>query len=309
MKGSDPAWMKAQKKANNENQWFTQEFIELATKRMANEFLSDKTLETISNQYNIPETNPYPKKVGIVMAGNIPLVGMHDWICTFLTGNYSCIKLSSKDQVLFKHISDLLLSWDEEMKRYIAISTMIPNCEAYIATGSNNSSLYFEFYFRKYPSIIRKNRTSVAVLDGSESADELEKLADDVFTYFGLGCRNVTKLYVPLNYDFIPLLEVFKKYDYLSNNNKFKNNYEYNLALHILNNRFYMTNGAILLVEDKSVFSSIGQIHYEYFTELNNVNSGFQNNNDIQCIVGNGYLLLGLLNVLHLLILLMEQIL
>ena len=294
MQGSKSEWLDAQKKANNQNQWFTQEFIGLATRRISKEYLNVETLNKIASQYNIPDINADPKKVGIVMAGNIPLVGFHDWICVFLTGNYSYIKLSSRDEALFKHIAETLFTWNEEMKDYIIISTMIPNCEAYIATGSNNSSMYFEYYFRKYPSIIRKNRTSVAILDGSESTEQLEKLADDVFSYFGLGCRNVTKIYVPTNYNFIPLLDAFKKYDYLSNNNKFKNNYEYNLALHILNNRYYMTNGTILLVEDQSVSSPIGQLHYEYYSELNNVRNTLEKNKDIQCIIGNDYVPFGI---------------
>lgn len=293
MQGTDTKWLNAQKKANHANQWFTQEFIQLAINRIATEFLSNETLEKIAHQYKIPEVNADPKKVGIVMAGNIPLVGFHDWLCVFLTGNFSFIKLSSRDEVLFKHLADTLFSWNDEMKNYIVISPMIPNCEAYIATGSNNSSLYFEYYFGKYPSIIRKNRTSVAVLEGTESTDQLERLADDVFTYFGLGCRNVTKLYVPANYNFVPLLDAFKKYDYLSNNNKYKNNYEYNLALHILNNRYYMTNGTILLVEEKSIFSPIGQLHYEYYTELKDVNDALLKNEDIQCLTGKNYLPFG----------------
>ena len=293
MKGSDTGWINAKKKANIENQWFTPQFIELATNRIANEFSNSETLNKIAHRYNIPDTNSDPKKVGVVMAGNIPLVGFHDWVCVFLTGNYSYIKLSSRDEALFKHIAETLLTWNEEMKDYIVISSMIPNCEAYIATGSNNSSMYFEYYFRKYPSIIRKNRTSVAILDGSESTEQLEMLADDVFSYFGLGCRNVTKIYVPANYNFLPLLEAFKKYDYLSNNNKYKNNYEYNLALHILNNRYYMTNGAILLIEDKSISSPIGQLHYEYYSDINNVKSTLENNEQIQCIIGNDYVPFG----------------
>jgi hypothetical protein len=293
MKGSDIVWLNAQKKANNENQWFSPQFIELATKRIAKEFLNAKTLEKIIHEYKIPDINSDPKKVGIVMAGNIPLVGFHDWICVFITGNYSNVKLSSRDEALFKHIAETLFKWNGEMKEYIVINSMIPNCEAYIATGSNNSSMYFEYYFRKYPSIIRKNRTSVAILDGNESVDQLQSLADDVFSYFGLGCRNVTKIYVPTNYNFIPLLDAFKKYDYLSTNNKYKNNYEYNLALHILNNRYYMSNGNLLLVEDKSIFSPIGQLHYEFYSDLNNVKTSLNDNEEIQSIIGNNYVHFG----------------
>src|SRR4051812_6551940 len=171
------------------------------------------------------------------MAGNIPLVGLHDFLCVFISGHYAMIKPSTRDEALIRHIADKLIEWNGEAEKYIRTSALIRNCDAYIATGSNNSARYFDYYFKKYPSIIRRNRTSVAVLTGKESEAELEKLSDDVYQYFGLGCRNVTKILVPKGYDFVPLLNAFKKWDYLINHHKFKNNYDYNLAIHILNNR------------------------------------------------------------------------
>jgi hypothetical protein len=162
---------------------------------------------------------------------------------------------------------------------------MIPNCDAYIATGSNNSSRYFEYYFRKYPSIIRKNRTSVAILTGRETEEELEGLADDVHLYFGLGCRNVTKIYVPRNYDFLPLLSAMGKYNYLINHHKYKNNYDYNLAIHILNNQYYMSNDSLLLVENMAPFSRISQLHYEFYTDEQAVRQQVKENENIQCLV------------------------
>ena len=144
---------------------------------------------------------------------------------------------------------------------------MLKGCDAYIATGSNNSSRYFDYYFGKYPHIIRRNRTSAAILTGDETDEELEKLADDVYQYFGLGCRNVTKIYVPEGYDFIPILEAFKKYNYLADHHKYKNNYDYNLALHLLNKKYYMTNGSVLLIEDPALFSPISQLNYEFYKD------------------------------------------
>src|SRR5262249_37969858 len=138
-------------------------------------------------------------------------------------------------------------------------------CDAYIATGSNNSARYFDYYFGKYPHIIRRNRTSIALLDGAETAKELEALADDVYQYFGLGCRNVTKIYVPENYDFLPLLDTFHHYNYLTDLSKYKHNYDYQLTLLILNKKYYMTNGSILLVESSSPFSALSVLHYEYY--------------------------------------------
>jgi hypothetical protein len=293
LSSDDKDLIAAKDKAYAENQWFTPHFIDLSLTNIVSAFLNEKILISLSEKYKISDKNNYPKKVGIVMAGNIPLVGFHDWLCVFLNDDIAIIKLSSRDDALFRHIYKKLVEWDNRMEEYIKIQQMIPNCDAYIATGSNNSSLYFEYYFRKYPSIIRKNRTSVAILDGSESKDELQKLADDVFTYFGLGCRNVSKIFVPEKYDFVQLLEAFKSYENLANHNKYKNNYEYNLAVLIMNNKYYMTNETILLVENKSNFSPIGQLNYEFYTSLNNVKEHLSGDETIQCIVGNGFVPFG----------------
>lgn len=285
LQGNDENWQQARHKAYLENQWFIPEFIELSAKNIAQNFLQPHQLEQLISQYQIPGQNANPKKVGIVMAGNIPLVGFHDLLCVFLTGNYAMIKPSSKDEVLVKHLAEKLIEWDRQVEQYISLSAMIKNCDAYIATGSNNSSRYFEHYFAKYLSIIRKNRTSVAILTGKETAQQLEKLADDAYQYFGLGCRNVTKIFVPKNYDFVPLLSAFKKYDHLIDHHKYKNNYDYNLAIHILNNKYYMTNGSIILVENELPFSPISQLHYEYYSNENEVREKLQKDQNIQCIV------------------------
>ena len=226
IKSDNNFWQQAKEKASRENGWFIPEFIELSTDNIASSFLQKDKLEHWCRTYQLPHENPSPKKVGIVMAGNIPLVGFHDMLCVFITGHIACIKLSSKDQVLLKHLVETMASWNEEVSRLIIFSEMLKGCNAYIATGSNNSAGHFEYYFGKYPNIIRRNRTSVAILTGKETTDELEKLADDVYLYFGLGCRNVTKIFVPENYDFIKSLTVFKKYNYLAENHKYKNNYD-----------------------------------------------------------------------------------
>jgi len=220
------------------------------------------------------------------MAGNIPLVGFHDLLCTFITGHYAVIKPSSKDEVLITFLIKKMKEWKEDAAPYFTIADRLKDCDAYIATGSNNSSGYFEYYFSKYPHIIRRNRTSVAILTGEESDDELEALADDVYLYFGLGCRNVTKIYVPKDYNFERLLTIFKKYNYLSNHNKYKNNYDYNLAIHLLNNTYYMSNESLLLIEETSPFSRISQLHYEYYDDIESVKNSLANDNSIQCVVG-----------------------
>ena len=284
----DEHWAEIKRKATAENNWFISEFIDLSVKNIVENFLQRSQVEALIARYHVPNINAHPKKVGIVMAGNIPLVGFHDLLCVFVTGNYAHIKPSSKDEVLVEYLIRKMIEWNPNAENYFTISARIPNCEAYIATGSNNSARYFEYYFNRYPAIIRKNRTSVAILTGNETNYDLERLADDVFQYFGLGCRNVTKLYVPEHYDFVLLLDAFRKYDYLGNHHKYKNNYDYNLAIHILNGRFYMTNGSVLLVEDKNVFSPISQLHYEYYTSSDKLIEILKNNENIQCIVGNG---------------------
>lgn len=285
MQSNDERWQEAKQKAFAKNHWFIPEFIDLSVKNIVQNFLQPQHLEQLIHLYQIEE-NPAPKKVGLVMAGNIPLVGFHDLLCIFLSGNCAMVKPSTKDEVLITHLVNKLAEWNQEVHQYIIISGMIRNCDAYIATGSNNSSRYFDYYFQKYPSIIRKNRTSVAIVTGEESNEALEKLAGDVYQYFGLGCRNVTKIFVPEKYDFVPMLDAFRKYNYLVHHHKYKNNYDYNLAIHILNNKYYMTNGSILLIENDSPFSPISQLHYEFYNDLNEVKEKLKNNENIQCIVG-----------------------
>ncbi len=290
---ADPEWLHVKEKASHENSWFIPEFIELAATNISRNFLLREILEKWAGQYQIPGENSQPKTVGIVMAGNIPLVGFHDLLSVFISGHKAVIKPSSKDETLIKHLVKKMTEWDNETGDLIQFSDMLKGCDAYIATGSNNSSRYFEYYFGKYPHIIRRNRTSVAILSGHETKEELEKLADDIFQFFGLGCRNVTKIYVPEGYDFVPLLDAFKKYEYLADHHKYKSNYDYNLALHILNKKYYMTNGSVLLVEEKPLFSPIGQLNYEFYTDKNSVISNLSSLKELQCIVGQGYLPFG----------------
>jgi hypothetical protein len=210
-------------------------------------------------------------------------------MCGFLSGHQVRLKLSSKDVVLMQHILDKMSSWFPEYAEQTVVMDMLKNCDAYIATGSNNSARYFHYYFAQYPNIIRRNRTSVAILDGTETPEELTALADDALLYFGLGCRNVTKVFVPEGYNFVPLLDAFRKYDYLADYHKFKNNYDYNLALVLLNSSPYMTNESILLHESPSLFSPISMLHYSYYTDHATQVSELQGHEDLQCLVGHGF--------------------
>ncbi|MGI8598298.1 MAG: acyl-CoA reductase, partial [Chitinophagaceae bacterium] len=247
-------------------------------------FLNREVLIRFVNNYNLPPNNVFSKKIGIVMAGNIPLVGFHDFLCTFLTGHKAIIKLSSKDDILLKHLVNKLKEYNEEAEQYVFFQDMLKDCDAYIATGSYNTSRYFEYYFKKYPHIIRKNKTSVAILTGEETTEEMDKLAEDVYLFFGLGCRNVTKIFVPYEYAFVPLLDAFNKYSFLSENNKYMNNYDYQLSILILNKKHYMTNGSLLVVEDPSVFSPIGQLNFEYYSDVEALEQSLKSNEAIQCI-------------------------
>lgn len=285
----DEQWQQAKERASRENGWFIPEFIEKATQNIAQFFLQRDILEQWVANYKLQTTNYKLKNIGIVMAGNIPLVGFHDFLCVFISGHKAIIKPSSKDQVLIKHLIEKLVEWDNEVKNLAEFSEMLKGCDAYIATGSNNSSRYFDYYFGKYPNIIRRNKTTIAVLTGEETNDELEKLADDVYMYFGLGCRNVTKVYVPNGYDFIPLLEAFRKYNYLADHFKYKNNYDYNLALHLLNKKYYMTNDSILLIEEPAIFSPISQLNYEFYSDKNELDTKLPATHDLQCIVGKNF--------------------
>ena len=294
----NPEWLEAKQRASLINPWFTPEFIDIANGNLAKHFLDKQKLENWMSSYKIEIVDP--KRVGIVMAGNIPLVGFHDLLCVFITGHKAIIKASSKDDVLIKHLAQKLTEWsvrtpseDKEINEMIVFQEMLKDCDAYIATGSNNSARYFEYYFKKYPHIIRRNRTSVAILDGNETAKELEELADDVHLYFGMGCRNVTKIFIPKYYDFLPLLTVFKKYDHFKDHNKYKNNYDYNLALHILNGKFYMANESIILLESPSIFSPISQLNYEFYTDKNTVAESLRSMNDLQCTVGHDHIPFG----------------
>ena len=278
-------WQEVKIQAYQKNGWFTPEFIDLSVNNIIEHFLQSDKLSAWAKHYAIDD-NIIPKNLGIVMAGNIPLVGFHDFLSVFISGHTQTIKLSGKDEVLLKHLVQKMFSWEPSLQNALFFSPILKGCDAYIATGSNNSSLYFDYYFGKYPSIIRRNRTSAAIITGTETAAELEKLADDIHVFFGLGCRNVTKIFVPEGYDFVPLLKSFHQYLYFADHHKYRNNYDYNLSIQIMNNRFYMTNEASLLVENDSLFSPISQLNYSFYTDWQNTMDNLKQNDDLQCIVG-----------------------
>ena len=292
LKKNEEDWKIAKTLATSKNPWFTEHFIQLATDNIIDNFLKKEKIEKWVHHYYLNDSNT-PKNIGIVMAGNIPMVGFHDFLCVFISGHKQTIKFSSKDDVLLKHLILKLNEFDKEVSDFIQTSEMLKGCDAYIATGGNQSAIHFEQYFNKYPNIIRRNRTSVAVLTGKETVGELELLSTDIHTYFGLGCRNVTKLFVPKTYDFIPLLHSFSAFKYFRDYNKYSNNYDYQLSILLLNNIKYMSNESTLLIEDERLYSPISVLHYEHFENNIHLTEQLKNNNQIQCIVGRDYLPFG----------------
>jgi hypothetical protein len=293
MAGSDPEWLAVRERAGRENTWFIPRFVDTAIVAIVEEMLAPELLNQWTSRYALPEQNPNPQRVGIVMAGNIPLVGFFDLLCVFISGNHAVIKPSTKDQRLILHLLQQLERIDARTTAFISVAERLQGCDAYIATGSNQTGRYFDQYFGKYPHIIRRNRTSVAILTGAESEPELEALAADMQSYFGLGCRNVTQVYVPTGYDFKPLLKALKTYDFVMDLPAYKHNFDYHLTLLIMRNQFYMTNDSVVLTEHASPFSPVSQIHYQYYEPGVSPLTTLQHDENIQCIVGEGGLAAG----------------
>ena len=294
MLSEEADWLATRERAFRENQWFIPEFIDHAISNIARYFLNPTLLQDWASGYRIPDSLETPKAVGLIMAGNIPLVGFHDFLCVFLSGHQVVIKTSGKDEILIKHLVKKLYGWEITVQNQVSFAERLKGCDAYIATGSNNSSRYFDYYFGKYPHIIRRNRTSVAVLDATETREELNALSDDIQVYFGLGCRNITKLFVPKQYDFIPLLNALRKYEHFMDFHKYKHNFDYHLALLIMGNRYYMNNDTVILTENSSPFSPVSQVHYEFYENSQVVAATLQNSPDVQCIAGHGHLPFGM---------------
>jgi len=266
------------------NPWFTESGIRAAAAAIRREFLDREKLRAWITSYPAVSS---PKNVGIVAAGNIPLVGFHDLLCVFAAGHKAVVKPSSKDERLLRFFADRLTeTLPAEGADPIRFAAMLKGCDAYIATGSNNSARYFEEYFGRYPSIIRRSRTSIAVLHGDESAEELAALAGDVLDYYGLGCRNVTQVCVPRGYDFAPLLEALRAADPLMHHHKYKNNYDYHLALFLLNKVPYITNESVLLIENDLPFSGVSVLHYRYYDDAAALLAELHSSADVQAVVG-----------------------
>lgn len=273
------------------NGWLTPENQRKAIQAIATRMLDADKQQIWAGRYFLPDA-PAVKTVGLVMAGNIPLVGWHDVQCVFVAGHRAQIKLSEKDQYLLPCLLRMLEQIEPRTAAYFEIVPRLSDFDAVIATGSNNTSRYFESYFSHVPNIIRRNRNAVAVLDGSETAEELAALGDDVFRFFGLGCRNVSKIYVPEGYDFMPLLNALHEYREIILHDKYKNNFDYNFALYTLNKTAFYMAGSIMLTENAGFSSRIAALHYERYDKVETLQRQLAAHRDaIQCVIGRSDLL------------------
>jgi len=271
--------------AKHHNAWFTEDEVLFCLKSWS-EALTEEKLNQWLDRYAF--TKVQPKRIGLVLAGNIPLVGLHDVICVLLSGNDVVAKYSSKDKLLIHWIVKFLIREDISFESRIELTKdQLKNIDAVIATGSNNTARYFEYYFRNKPHIIRKNRNSLAILTGKETSEDFTALAEDIFRYFGLGCRSVSKLMVPKGYDFVPFFEgIFHKKGLL-HHDKYTNNYDYNKAVYLMSSVKLLDNGFVILKEDASHSSPIGCLFYEFYESKENLKNRIKHEREqLQCVVG-----------------------
>ncbi|RZJ54504.1 MAG: acyl-CoA reductase [Flavobacterium sp.] len=272
--------------SQSHNGWYTPEQVYFAIQSWA-DALTDENISKWISQYDF--TKVEPKNVALILAGNIPLVGFHDFLSVLITGHSAIVKTSSNDQHLLPFLAKYIIAVSPEFKDKITfVEGKLENFDAVIATGSNNTSRYFEYYFKDKPSIIRKNRNSAAVLNGKETKEQLEALGEDIFRYFGLGCRNVSKLFVPKGYTFDVFFEAIFKYQDVIHYEKYANNYDYNKAVFLMSNFKLLDNGFLTLKEDPSYASPISSVFYEFYENIEDLEKRLTADAEqIQCIVSN----------------------
>lgn len=275
------------KLAGEHNGWFTKNNISFALNHWS-KLLTQSTLEQWVANYQF--TNNAPKTVAVIMAGNIPLVGFHDFVSVLISGHSILVKQSSNDQHLLPYLAKYIEHIEPGFKGKIKFADKkLTNFDAVIATGSDNTARYFEYYFRGKPSIIRKNRNAVAVLTGSETDNELKLLSEDIFRYYGLGCRNVSKLFVPQGYQFDAFFNGMFEWHPIIHQKKYANNYDYNKAVYIMSEFDLLENGFLMIKEDARYSSPIATVFYEYYNDIDGLKQQLSNHKDsVQCIVSNG---------------------
>lgn len=271
--------------AYHQNGWFTKKEVSRALKYWAAQ-LRREHLSKWVEPYHFSTTNP--RKVLLILAGNIPLVGMHDWLSTFLSGNIALLKCASNDATLLPFLIRQLAKIAPKTQHYsILTEGLQKDFDAVLATGSNNAARHFEAYFSHVPMVVRKNRTGVAVLNGDESEEELALLMEDAFSYFGLGCRNITKIYLPKGFDIHSIFKASMPYSYLMENKKYANNYTYHKAVMMMERQDFLENDLIILRSSPNLFSPVSILHYEFYNSVEELNAMIENNLDnIQCVVG-----------------------
>ncbi len=274
-----------------ENPWYTPDSVSHALRSVSSNYLArekiQKWIESCDSELSESLDHPL-KRVGLVLAGNIPMVGLHDILSVFVSGHHAVIKYSHKDKVLIPHLLGKLAEWDDEAGSSFTKVERLSEIDAVIATGGNTAATHFKAYFGKYPHIIRKNRSSVAVLHGDETKEELNELGGDIFTYFGLGCRNVSKVYAPEGYVWDEFYESIYDFSFVGDHHKYKNNYDYTHAIYLLGQHPFLTNNFLILREEKSMTSRISCVHYESYDDLAKVDADLvDKKEDIQCIASN----------------------
>lgn len=278
------------KSAEIYNKWFTEESVRHSFKSFGEVLTKENIEDWLSNYKKVRE----PKSVGLILAGNIPLVGFHDIISTILSGNKAIIKLSRDDDKLIPLLLEILSAFNPEVKKQYELADRLNDIEALIATGSDNTARYFEKYFGHLPRIIRKNRTSIAVLTGNESKEELKLLGKDLFTYFGMGCRNVSHLLLPKDYDLDNIFGAIVDYGEVINHNKYCNNYDYYKAIFLMNLEPIIENGFLITRESEELFTPIAVLHYHFYESEEDVKQYLEEHKEkIQVIVGQKYLPFG----------------
>jgi len=275
----------------NENAWFTSENVTRAIEGIQC-LLNEKSLLKWLEKYKL--TIGKPQKIGIIMAGNIPLVGFHDLLCVCLSGHVAMVKMSKDDTYLMTKVIDWVQQLDINNVVKITIAERLNDAEALIATGSDNSARYFEYYFRSLPKIIRKNRSSLSVLTGKEDEETLSEIGKDIFWYFGLGCRNISKLLIPKDYDIARLYEAIERYEPVIHHHKYRNNYDYHKSIYLVNGDQHLDNGFLLLKESAQVVSPLSVLYYQRFENHEEIAQYLELNKDkIQCVVGEGFIPFG----------------
>ncbi|MEP3389325.1 MAG: acyl-CoA reductase [Reichenbachiella sp.] len=277
--------------ARNENAWFVEDNVKLAIEGIGM-FLDHDTLDSWLKNYPLDQIQP--KKIGIIAAGNIPLVGFHDVMCVLLSGHHLMIKMSSKDGILMRFVLEELFRIKPEFRSQVTFVERLNDADAFIATGSDNSARYFEYYFKNKPNVIRKNRTSVAVFTGNESEQDYENLGHDIFQYYGLGCRNVSKLFVPKGYNFSPFLDALKPFEPVIHHHKYRNNYDYNKSIYLVNREPFLDTEYLLIRESEELVSPISVLYYQQYNDEKELNQILKENAEkIQCVLGGDHIPFG----------------